>query len=109
MIKTRRIDIVVGDKKVGTYQLTDVAVSGDRRIVDKEQEKIEKYQDLAKEIRKLSKVKTKVILIIIGALGIVANRLSGYLNDICINTNVHLLQKPVLLGSARIVRKVLES
>ena len=79
MIKTKRPDIVVADKKVGTFQITEVAVSGDRRIVDKEQEKIEKYQDLAREIRKWWKVKTKVILIIIGALGIVAIDYQGTL------------------------------
>ena len=41
-------------------QIIDVAVPGDARVELKEKEKIDKYQDLAKELRKLWKVKTRV-------------------------------------------------
>ena len=41
-------------------QIIDVAVPGDARVELKEKEKIDKYQDLAKELRKLWKVKTSV-------------------------------------------------
>ena len=49
-------------------QIIDVAVSGDAKVELKEKEKIDKYQDLAKELRKLWKVKTRVVPIVIGAL-----------------------------------------
>ena len=49
-------------------QIIDVAVPGDARAEQKEKEKIDKYQDLAKELRKLWKVKTRVVPIVIGAL-----------------------------------------
>ena len=49
-------------------QIIDVAVPGDARVEQKEKEKIDKYQDLAKELRKLWKVKTRVVPIVIGAL-----------------------------------------
>ncbi|CAH3032949.1 unnamed protein product, partial [Porites evermanni] len=45
-------------------QIIDVAVPGDATVKLKEKEKIEKYQDLAKELRKLWKVKTRVVPII---------------------------------------------
>ena len=35
----------------------------------KENEKVEKYQDLAREVRKMWGVRTKVIPIVVGALG----------------------------------------
>ena len=109
VIQARRPDIVVIDKKAGTCQVIDVAVPIDRRVVEKEQEKIDKYQDLAREIRRLWKVKTKVIPVVIGALGTVPKRLSGYLREIGISTKVELMQKSVLLGTSRILRQVLES
>ena len=49
-------------------QIIDVAVPGDARVKLKEKEKIDKYPDLAKELRKLWKVKTRVVPIVIGAL-----------------------------------------
>ena len=49
-------------------QIIDVAVPGDARVELKEKEKIDKYPDLAKELRKLWKVKTRVVPIVIGAL-----------------------------------------
>ena len=49
-------------------QIIDVASPGDAKVELKEKEKIDKYQDLAKELRKLWKVKTRVVPIVIGAL-----------------------------------------
>ena len=50
-------------------QIIDVAIPGDARVELKEKEKIDKYQDLAKELRKPWKVKTRVVPIVnIGAL-----------------------------------------
>ena len=49
-------------------QIIDVALPGDAKVELKEKEKIDKYQDLAKELRKLWKVKTRVVPIVIGAL-----------------------------------------
>ena len=49
---------------------------------------IDKYRDLAREIRSLWKVKTKVIPAVIGVLGTVPKRLSGYLREMDISTKV---------------------
>ena len=61
VIQARRPDIVIVDKKSKVCQIVDIAVPGDCRVEIKEDEKIEKYQDLAREISKLWKVKAKVI------------------------------------------------
>ena len=54
----------------------------------KEKEKIEKYQDLARELRKLWKVKTRVVPIVIRALGTIPNGLVGHLESIGVNLDV---------------------
>ena len=74
----------------------------------KEDEKEEKYQDLAREIRKMWGVRTKVIPIVVGAVGKIPLRLKENLRTIGVDTSIELIQRCVLLGSARILRKVLE-
>jgi len=49
--------------------LIDVAISGDRNVIQKEAEKILKYKDLTIEIQRMWNVETKVNPVIIGANG----------------------------------------
>ena len=46
-----------------------MAISDDGRVRTKEDEKEEKYQDLARDIQKMWGVRTKVIPIVVGAVG----------------------------------------
>ena len=46
IIVERRPDIVIVNKMEKTAIITDVATPGDKRIIDKEKEKIEKYHNL---------------------------------------------------------------
>ena len=48
VIQARRPDIVVKEKGLDHTWIIDIAVPGDSRIEEKEKEKIEKYQDLAR-------------------------------------------------------------
>ena len=73
MITARRPDIVVRDKMMDHTWLIDVAVPGDGRIKEKEVEKIDKYQDLARKLRKVWNTSVTVVPIVIGALGAVEN------------------------------------
>ena len=52
--------------------LIDVAISGDINVIKQEAEKILKYKDLTKEIQYMWKVKTRVIPVIIGAIGTIS-------------------------------------
>ena len=107
-IQARRPDIVVVNKKDRKCYIIDVAVPGDVRISEKETENIEKYDELKKEVERLWKVKAKVIPIVLGALGTVTRSLSNYIKEIGVKTQIKLIQKSVLLGTARVLRKVLE-
>ncbi|KAF7642383.1 hypothetical protein LDENG_00258740, partial [Lucifuga dentata] len=62
-------DTVVVDKEQKRAVVTDVAVPVDSNIRKKEHKKIEKYQGLKEELKQTWKVKSKVIPVVIGALG----------------------------------------
>ena len=67
-----------------------------------------KYQDLARELKKLWKMKTMVIPIVIRTFGTVPKDLKRRLEHIGIETKTDELRKSVILNTARILRKVLE-
>ena len=53
IIVERRPDIAIVNKmeKTAVTIITDVAIPGDKRIIDKEKDKIEKYHNLKREIQ----------------------------------------------------------
>jgi hypothetical protein len=87
--------------------LIDVAISGDRNVVKKEAEKILKYKDFTIEIQRMWNIKTKVIPVIIGATGSISKSFREYVSNIPGNREVKELRKTAILGTARILRKVL--
>ena len=64
-IPTRRQDTVLIKKKEKTC-LTDFGIPEDHRIKMKESEKIDKYLDLARGLKKLWNMKLTVIPIVVG-------------------------------------------
>ena len=77
--------------------LIDIAVPGDSRVEVKENEKVQKYQDLARELRTLWQVKVKVVPVVVGALGTISKALEKHLKEIGTSVRVELLQKAALL------------
>ena len=59
--------------------IIDVAIPEDEREREKGDEKIEKYQDLAREVRRMWGVRSKVITVVVGALESVPLRLKDNL------------------------------
>ena len=53
MIEARRPDMIVIDKETKFAKIIDFAIPYDTRVNSKEVEKMEKYQDLAREIKNL--------------------------------------------------------
>ena len=58
-IPNNKPDSIIRDNEKGTCMLIDVAISGDRNVIQKEAEKILKYKDLTIEIQRMWKVKKK--------------------------------------------------
>ena len=70
VIEARRPDIMVVGKEDGVCKIIDVAVPADCRVNAKKSEKIEKYQDLKREITTMWAMrKVEVIPVVVGALG----------------------------------------
>ena len=109
VIEARRPDLIVLDKHTKSASIIDIAIPGDKRILEKEREKIEKYQGLKREIRRLGNLKRiEVIPIVLGALGSVSKNLVHYISKLGIEIDITQTQKTTLLGTARILRRVLE-
>ena len=109
-IAHRRPDIVVELKSEKECLIIDIAVAGDTRIKLKENERIEKYQDLKREIARLWCLRrVNVIPVVVGALGCVTKEAEQYIEKIGIKIRTEVIQKTALLGTARTLRKVLET
>ena len=50
-----------------------------------------------------------VVSVVIGALGVTSKRLKDWLKKLDVKSSTELLQKAALLGTAKIVRQVLET
>ena len=81
-IEARRPDLVVVDKKERNCKIIDFAVPRDSRIEEKEKDKIEKYQDLRRELRKIWNVKVKIIPLVVGCLGAIPKQFGNRLKQI---------------------------
>ena len=104
VIEARRPDIMVVGKEDRVLEIIDVAVPADCRVNGKESEKIEKYQlqDFKREIT------TMWAMWKVGALGAIPKGLNKSLQNIGIRVRPEHVQKTALLGTARILRRVLE-
>jgi len=78
-ITARRPDIIVIDKDVSLTVLIHVSIPAEKIISASEEEKITKYQDLRIELERLWKTKTKIVPIVVRALGSISKRLDDFL------------------------------
>ena len=106
-IQVNRPDIAIKHNQSKTCQLIDVSVPSDSNIFVKEFEKLSKYKDLEIEIAKAWKMKTKTILVIVGALGMIKKEIQKYFNEIPGNLLLAQIQKIMLNSAAHILRRTL--
>ena len=96
-------------KKKRICKIVNLAVPADHRIKLKECEKKDKYFDLAKELKKLWNMKVTIVPIVICAFGIITKGLLKDLEDLEFGGRVETIQMTALLGTAIILRRVLET
>ena len=65
VIEAQRPDLVVVDKKERSCKIIDFAFPGDSRIEDKEKDKMEKYQDMGRELQKIWNVRVNIIPLVV--------------------------------------------
>jgi hypothetical protein len=98
-------DIIICDNERGTCMVIDVAISGGRNVIKKEDENIFNSKDLSIEIQHTRSLKTKAISVIIEATGDISKSFIKYLSNIH-GKHIKELQKTAILGTAHILRKV---
>ena len=109
VIEPSRPHIILIHNKEQKGIIINIAVPADARVEEKEREKVEKYQDLRREIGRLWGLKMAGVLpVVIGDLGSVTKKFDGWFEKLRITNNVGVMQKTALVGTARILRKVLE-
>jgi len=75
---------------------------------NKEAEKKLKYKSLCIEIQRMWNLKCRIVPVIIGATGIVTRSLRKNLEAVPEKHSIDSLQKTAILGTAHIIRKVLQ-
>ena len=91
VIEARRPDIMVLNQGTKECLIVDIAVAGDTRVNTKEDEKIEKYRELCRELWRLWGVKCRVVPVVVGALGTIPTRLSAHLKMLDINLSIETI------------------
>ena len=103
-----RPDITLLRKDTQEWTLIDIAVPADQNIINTEEEKVAKYQELAFEIKRIHRAsKVTVIPIVIGALGTISKNAKTWHGKLDIADIVGSAQLSAILGTAHILRKVL--
>ena len=88
--------------------LLDVSIPADFNIVEKEREKIRKYQDLCLELQRIWSLRTiKFLPIVIGVTGSFTQNLQKHLDELPGKHKLGPLLKAAILGSAHLLRKSL--
>lgn len=88
-------------------QIVDFSLPQDPRVQERQSEQFEKFQDLAREIKRIWQAELKVITHVVGPIGTIQRAMKANLEEIGMDVGIDQLQKSVLLGTATILRKVL--
>ena len=108
MIEASRPNIAVVDNVKKETMIIDVAIPGDTTVCNKEREKIEKYSLFKYEIARLWQMKKVVVIpTAVGELGTITTKFERSIESLGIEIRIEHVQKSALLGTARIIRKVL--
>ena len=105
LIPARRPDLIIINKTKRTCEIVDFAVPADYRIKLKESEKMDKYLNLARELKELWNMRVTIIPIMIDAFGTITKGLLKGLEDLEIRGWVETIQTTTLLRTARIQRE----
>ncbi|KAJ8723807.1 hypothetical protein PYW07_007787 [Mythimna separata] len=102
-------DIVVVDRIERRAMIVDITVPHDENLVKAEKDKEIKYIDLAREVVDMWEVDSAIIVpIVVSVNGLIAKSLDQHLRRLSLGDWIKgLIQKAVLLDTARIVRRFL--
>ena len=99
-IQVRRPDLALFNKIKRTFQLVYIIASVDNKVKIKEKDKVDRYLNFARELKKLLDMKVKVV---VGELGTVTKCQETWLKGLEIRGRIETVQTPILLTLARIL------
>ena len=95
-------------KDTQKWTLIDLAVPADQNFTRTEEEKVEKYQELAFEFRSVHGAsKVTIIPVMIGALGSISKGAKAWFGKLDVSDFLGSVQLSAILGTAHLLRKVL--
>ena len=109
LIMARKSELELMNKKKRTCSLEDFAVSDDHGVKIKQTEMINKYLDLARELKKQWTMRVTVIPIVVGGFGTVSKSSGKKTGGFGIWGRIETILTTTLLRSAKILRRVLET
>ena len=96
-----RPDIILVEKARQKWTIIDIAVQSDFNIVRTEDWNVDKYQDLAFEVKRIHHVETVILPAVIGALGTVPKRLIRSIEHLGIGDIIAIIQKYSTVRNSR--------
>ena len=100
-------DVVLKDKKKGITYLIDIAVPGTNNMANTVRNKMDKYRELAEEIQRIWKTRTRILPIMVTATGVIPKKTVENVQQLGgAETEMRAMQKAVILHTTRIERKV---
>lgn len=106
-LEHNRPDVTVLDHTSKLWTFVDFSVPWDKNVRLKEDEKVERYTPLSKEIRRMYGVKTRVVPLVVGSLGVVSSRLVGHLKELEIPDILGSMQTSAVIGTTIILKTIL--
>ena len=101
-------DITLVHKDTQKCILIDIAVPADQNIIRTEEKKVETYQDLTFEIRRIHGAsKITIIPNVIGALGSISKRAKTWYDKLSVPEFIESVEFLAILGIANLLPKVL--
>ena len=108
-IKAKKPYIVVLNKSKRSCAIINIAMPGDIGVSEKEKKKIERYQELKREIKRIWNIRSiKVISVVVGVLCSTSMMLKNYIGELGVVISTALLQQMELIEIVCILREVLD-
>jgi hypothetical protein len=105
-INANRPDIILIDKSSKTAELIDIATPLSTNLQKTYSEKVNKYVELAEEIKNMWHLNTvKIRPLIISATGVVPKTLMQHLEELKLKHQISLIQRSTLLDTCHLVRR----
>ena len=91
-IEAKKLDIAIVNENEISCAIIDMAIPGDIRVSKKEKKKIERYQELKKEIKRMWNIRSiNIIPVVVGTLGSTSKKLKNCIEELGVAISTALM------------------